>query len=809
MSTVKQSNSTSAPAKASGLQLLSPVRFFRNINLAIKLPIIITGVGLTIASAVGINAYFAAQNIIRANIEEKFNATIDARTNALTTMFQANYSYISTEATNPTTIAAMGFFTRAWADILGDQTSLLQSAYIPSEGEQSGSPTIDDTVETDNTTQYGRVHDKYHPYFESILTAQGFNDVFLIDPKGNIVYSAGKQSDFATNLVSGEWRNTNLAYAFLAALDSDSGEPVFFDFSSYGPSNSTAAGFMAAQLRDSSGRLKGVIAYEVTADLVAQIVGNTSGMGETAQVYLVGDDMKMRSNSRFPDQPQLLDPIAGDSHIKEALEGGTVEHREVIGLNGAPVITTISRIDFQNIHWAVVVEENVGELFAPITKLRNDLLLILALASAAITIFGWLISRTVSRPFNDIRASLSGISKGDLLSEIPHLDRKDDVGDLANGLQALRTTLCQANTDSEARADAEMQQHIVVSGLRDAINELSDGNLMVRIKTDFPGENAPLKESFNTALQKLNDTIGALVQSSAEIDRNAHDVENSSNDLSQKAIEQAANLEETAAAITELNASVKMTAESASNADEIMDRAKTDAEANGKVVNQAMDAMDKIATSSQQITQVTSVIEDLAFQTNLLALNAGVEAARAGEAGRGFAVVASEVRALAQRSSEAAKEINTLIHESAENVASGVQLVEQAGKSFESMISDFDKVSDSVSDIATAAREQSVGLEEINSAVDALDMVTQKNAAVASDVHTTGKLMVSEASKLSQLSSSFKIDGSTAANNTVQPSTDSNEMPAFSHQPAQEAVAVNAAPTVQSSRHDDDFWDEF
>ncbi|MDQ7069694.1 MAG: methyl-accepting chemotaxis protein [Rhodobacterales bacterium] len=252
-----------------------------------------------------------------------------------------------------------------------------------------------------------------------------------------------------------------------------------------------------------------------------------------------------------------------------------------------------------------------------------------------------------------------------------------------------------------------------------------------------------------------------------------------------------------------------MTAESASNADEIMDRAKTDAEANGKVVNQAMDAMDKIATSSQQITQVTSVIEDLAFQTNLLALNAGVEAARAGEAGRGFAVVASEVRALAQRSSEAAKEINTLIHESAENVASGVQLVEQAGKSFESMISDFDKVSDSVSDIATAAREQSVGLEEINSAVDALDMVTQKNAAVASDVHTTGKLMVSEASKLSQLSSSFKIDGSTAANASVQPATQPNEMPAFNHQPSQEAVAVNAAPTIQSSQHDDDFWDEF
>lgn len=815
MSTVNQSKSASELANASGLRLLSPANLFRNLNLSIKLPILITGLGLTIASVVGINAYFAAQNIIRTNIENKFSATIDTRTDALTSLFQANHSYIKTESTNPTAISAMGFFSRAWSDMLSDQTVNLQAAYASPDSEESPGTANGDNTDDEGSTitsQYDRVHDKYHPYFESVLSSQGFGDVFLIDPKGNIVYSALKQGDFATNLVSGEWHNTNLAYAFLAALDADSGQPVFFDYAGYGPSNGAAAGFMAAQLRDSSGRLKGVIAYQVTADMVARIIGNTSEMHETVQVYLVGNDMKMRSNSRFANQPQLLDTLTSDGHIQEALDGGMVENREVIGLNGAPVITTISLIKFQNIHWAVVVEENVDELYAPIAKLRSDMILILVLAAFAITIFGWLISRMISKPFNDIRASLSGISKGDLLSEIPHLNRQDDVGELAKGLQALRATLCKANNESEDRADAEMQQQIVVTGLREAINELSDGNLMVRITTDFPGENAPLKDSFNTALQKLNDTIGALVQSSAEIDRNAHDVENSSNDLSQKAIEQAANLEQTAAAITELNASVKMTAESASDADGIMDRAKTDAEANGKVVNQAMDAMDKIASSSQQITQVTSVIEDLAFQTNLLALNAGVEAARAGEAGRGFAVVASEVRALAQRSSEAAKEINTLIHESAENVASGVQLVEQAGKSFESMIADFDKVSDSVSDIATAAREQSVGLEEINSAVDALDMVTQKNAAVASDVHTTGKLMVSEASKLSQLSSSFKIDGSTAATppaSAIQHPVGGNNMPSFSHQPVHQAVAVNASPAPSAPKHDDDFWDEF
>jgi len=804
MSSVNLSDVSSKSSTSAGWQRFSPLHQFANLKLSIKLPLIISTLGLMIAAIIGFNAYQDAKHIIETSIEEKFSATLSARTDSLTRLFQANQSFTMAEGANPTTLSAINFFSRAWTDMLGEQSEILQNLYAKED------TAIPDT--SGASTQYARVHDKYHPYFETVMKTQGFGDVFLIDPKGNIIYSVAKGQDFATNLVSGEWRNTNLAYAFLAALDTEPGQAVFFDYTSYAPSGGHAAGFMATALYDDQGRLKGVIAFQVTANLVASIVQNLSGLNQTAQVYLVGRDMLMRSNSRFDGQPQMLDPLPRRAHLNEVFDGGTVDFRQVTGLNGQPTLTTVSQINFERIQWAVVVEQDVAELFAPIAELRNNMLLLLALSTIVIGVCSWLVSRTISTPLTTIRESLASISNGDLLSEIPYLNRSDDIGSLAHSLQSLRKTLCQANTESEQRADAEMQQQIVVNSLRDAINDFSEGNLLVRIKTDFPGENAALKESFNTAMLKMNDTISALVHSSSEIDQNAHDVENSSNDLSQKAIEQAANLEETAAAITELNASVKMTAESASDADEIMDRAKNDAETNGKVVNLAMDAMDKIATSSQKITQVTSVIEDLAFQTNLLALNAGVEAARAGEAGRGFAVVASEVRALAQRSSEAAKEINTLIHESAENVADGVQLVEKAGKSFESMIQDFDKVSESVSDIATAAREQSVGLEEINSAVDALDMVTQKDAAVASDVHATGKTMVVEASKLTQLAASFRIDETTkpvvSAPLASIPKPDDTAMPAFAHQSVQEAVAVNESPSAKV-QHDDGFWDEF
>jgi methyl-accepting chemotaxis protein len=183
-----------------------------------------------------------------------------------------------------------------------------------------------------------------------------------------------------------------------------------------------------------------------------------------------------------------------------------------------------------------------------------------------------------------------------------------------------------------------------------------------------------------------------------------------------------------------------------------------------------------------------------------LALNAGVEAARAGEAGRGFAVVASEVRALAQRSSDAAKEINTLIHESAENVVNGVDLVEKAGASFESLIGDFEKVSKSVSAIALAAREQSVGLDEINTAVDQLDGVTQKNAAVATQVHGTGKAMVNEANRLMQVSTSFRVDPNTASAPAAVAAAPARQVA---------AKAVVNAPVASLGDVSDDEWSEF
>jgi methyl-accepting chemotaxis protein len=235
------------------------------------------------------------------------------------------------------------------------------------------------------------------------------------------------------------------------------------------------------------------------------------------------------------------------------------------------------------------------------------------------------------------------------------------------------------------------------------------------------------------------------------------EISTASNDLSRRTEQQASSLEETAAALDEITATVKKAAEGATHARKVVAGTKEDAERSGEVVRKAVEAMGGIEKSSQQIGQIIGVIDEIAFQTNLLALNAGVEAARAGDAGRGFAVVASEVRALAQRSAEAAKEIKALISTSTTQVGEGVQLVAETGKSLESIMSKVAEINTVVSDIAAGAQEQATGLQQVNTAVNEMDKVTQQNAAMAEEATAAGRSLAQEAETLTSLVAQFRL----------------------------------------------------
>ncbi len=398
----------------------------------------------------------------------------------------------------------------------------------------------------------------------------------------------------------------------------------------------------------------------------------------------------------------------------------------------------------------------------------------------------------MSRPLSDVGQAINHLAEGDYDHPTGYQNRGDEIGQIARQTEALKTQLAAARAVEAERQLAQEVQKKVVERLNQGLAQLADGDLSRTIDEAFSEDYESLRQNFNNTVEKMVGIIDAVIESTDRIRASSEEISQSSGDLSSRTESQAATLEETAAAMEELTVSVRSAADGAREVEGIVSEAKDTAINSGEVVTRAVDAMSKIEQSSEKISQIISVIDDISFQTNLLALNAGVEAARAGEAGRGFAVVASEVRALAQRSSDAAQEIKQLITESTSHVGDGVDLVGRAGQELQQIIERVATISGHVSGIATGAQEQSTTLAEINTGVTQLDQVTQHNAAMVEESTAASQILRNDANELAQQVSVFRTRKS--AGNVVSM--------AAAPAPAR-AVAASPAP----SAHGDDFFD--
>jgi methyl-accepting chemotaxis protein len=371
-------------------------------------------------------------------------------------------------------------------------------------------------------------------------------------------------------------------------------------------------------------------------------------------------------------------------------------------------------------------------------------------------------------------------------------------------------SLQKARDEAElVRVEAEKRQTDMLSALDDALARLARGDLTARLDGQVAPEFEGLQKNFNTAIEALDSAMQSVVGSTGGIRTGANEIAQAADDMARRTEHQAASLEETAAALDELTAALRRSSEGAGQVAQVVTTTRAEAFKSGEVVGQAVEAMGQIESSSREISQIIGVIDEIAFQTNLLALNAGVEAARAGDAGRGFAVVASEVRALAQRSADAARQIKTLITASSQQVGHGVKLVAETGEALKRIITRVEEVDGLVSEIAASSREQAIGINEINTAVNEMDQVTQANAGMVEQASGASRSLMGEMNTLNALVATFRIGGMAAvaeANRYIEASP-ARHSPARSAGFSRPALTRGGAALAMAAPADE--WQEF
>jgi methyl-accepting chemotaxis protein len=407
----------------------------------------------------------------------------------------------------------------------------------------------------------------------------------------------------------------------------------------------------------------------------------------------------------------------------------------------------------------------------------NTLSVAVSLAGGVIAILsGGALVYTLRGPIARITGAMRRVAGGALDTEIAGRDRQDEIGDMARALDVFKSNaltkqdLERRSVEERERADAERRRHEAererrnaeiaeaVEALAFGLDSLAHGRLAISLDKPFAGQLDKLRLDFNASVEGLRETLVEIRSVSIQIQENGVQMTESAKALAVRTEQQAASLEETAAAVDGIHSTVRRAAQQADGADLTVGAASRAAENSSIVVGDATRAMERIQSTSGRISKIIGVIDEIAFQINLLALNAGIEAARAGEAGRGFAVVAQEVRELAHRSSVAAKEISDLIGNSTREVEIGADLVTRTGSALMEISQAIASISGQIGDIALSSREQSASISEVNEAVRRLDQLTQRNAAMAEETEAATFALSGESDRLMVLVDRFELE---------------------------------------------------